>query len=183
MGSKRIIREEREFAGADGTFRSFVMTKFPVFDLDGNVTGVGTTNQDITNQKRAEEQLRQSQKLEVVGQLTAGVAHDFNNMLAVIWGNADLLEDELGEDNRQLAAVFHATKRCADLTQRLLAFSRKQVLNPEVINANYLIADITGLLHRTLEEHIDIETVATAGLWNCEVDPTQLENALKLIHL
>jgi CheY-like chemotaxis protein len=74
--------------------------------------------------------------------------------------------------------VFHGTKRAADLTQRLLAFSRKQVLKPEIINANTMIAEITHLLYRTLEEHIDIEIVTAAGLWNCEVDPAQLENAL-----
>jgi PAS domain S-box-containing protein len=134
--------------------------------------------QDITKRKHLEEQLRQAQKMEAVGQLTAGVAHDFNNMLAVIWGNAEVLEDEFGKDNPHLAAVFRATKRGADLTQRLLAFSRRQVLNPEIINANKFIADITDLLRRTLEEHIDIETVTGAGLWNCEVDPAQLENAL-----
>ena len=116
--------------------------------------------------------------MEVVGQLTAGVAHDFNNMLAVIWGNAELLSDEVGEDDPQLTTLIRATKRAAELTQRLLAFSRKQVLHPQVINVNNLIADITGLLRRTLEEHIEIETVTGAGLWNCEVDPAQLENAL-----
>jgi CheY-like chemotaxis protein len=106
------------------------------------------------------------------------VAHDFNNMLAVIWGNAELLEDEVGADNPLLDTVVRAIKRGAELTQRLLAFSRKQVLNPEIINANSMIADITGLLRRTLEEHIDIETVDAADLWNCEVDRVQLENAL-----
>lgn len=96
----------------------------------------------------------------------------------VMSGNASLLEDQLGEDNPRLVNVFRAVKRDAELTQRLLAFSRKQVLHPKVINANNLIADITGLLRRTLEEHIDIETIAAAGLWNCKVDPIQLENAL-----
>jgi PAS domain S-box-containing protein len=133
---------------------------------------------DITERKQAEEQLRQAQKMEAIGRLTAGVAHDFNNMLAVTLGNAELLEDKLGKDDPQLAAVVHATQRGAELTQHLLAFSRKQVLNPKVINANDLIAGITGLLRHTLEEHIDIETVAGAGLWNCEVDPARLENAL-----
>lgn len=116
--------------------------------------------------------------MEAVGQLTAGVAHDFNNMLAVILGNAELLEDELGENDPRLAAVFHGSKRASDLTHRLLAFSRKQVLKPETIDANSLISDITGLLRRTLEEHIDIETIMTAGLWHCEVDPAQLENVM-----
>ena len=134
--------------------------------------------EDITERARLEEQLRQAQKMEAVGHLTAGVAHDFNNMLAIIWGNAELLEDKIGKDNPQLATVFRTTQRAADLTQRLLAFSRKQVLNPEVLNVSNLIANITGLLRRTLEEHIDIETVTGTGLWNCEVDPAQLENAL-----
>jgi CheY-like chemotaxis protein len=106
------------------------------------------------------------------------VAHDFNNMLAVIWGNAELIQDELGKDNPRLAAVFRAAERGSDLTQHLLAFSRIQVLRPEIINANNLISDTTGLLRRTLEEHIEVETVTAAGLWNCEVDPAQLENAL-----
>ena len=77
----------------------------------------------------------------------------------MISGNAELLEDELGKDNPQLATMLRATERGADLTQHLLAFSRKQVLNPKVINANNLIADISGLLRRTLEDHIDIEAV------------------------
>jgi PAS domain S-box-containing protein len=167
----RIIR-------SDGEIRHVREKNELEFDDTGTVVRSMGTFQDITELKRAEEQLRQSQKMEAVGQLTAGVAHDFNNMLAVTWGNAELLEDEIGADNPQLGAVFRATKRGADLTQRLLAFSRKQVLNPKIVNANNLIADITGLLRRTLEEHIDIETVTGAGLWNCEVDPAQLENAL-----
>ena len=140
--------------------------------------GTITLATDITERKTVEEQLRQAQKMEAVGQLTAGVAHDFNNMLAVILGNAELLEHELGKENPQLTSLLRATKRGADLTQHLLAFSRRQALNPKVINANDLIADITGLLRRILEEHIDIEAVTGAGLWNCEVDPAQLENTL-----
>jgi PAS domain S-box-containing protein len=140
---------------------------------------------DITDRKAAEAQraeleaeLAQAQKMEAVGQLTAGVAHDFNNLLAVILGNAELLQDELVTDKPGLIAIIRATGRGADLTQRLLAFSRKQVLSPEIINANNLIAGITAMLHRTLEEHIDIENVAAADLWNCDADPAQLENAL-----
>jgi signal transduction histidine kinase len=140
--------------------------------------GIITLATDITERKAIDEQLRQAQKMEAVGQLTAGVAHDFNNMLAVISGNAELLEEELGKDNPRLATVYRATERAAELIQRLLAFSRRQVLKPEIINANSLIAEITGLLRHTLEEDIDIESVSTTGLWNCEVDPAQLENAL-----
>ena len=89
-----------------------------------------------------------------------------------------MLEEEFGEGNPQLAAVYRTTERAAVLIQRLLAFSRKQALNPEIINVNNLISGITGLLHHTLEEHIEIETVTSTGLWDCEVDPAQLENAL-----
>ncbi len=162
----------------DGVTRDVRVTYVPEMGTDLRPQGFFSFAEDITEDKKAEEQLRQAQKMEAVGQLTAGVAHDFNNMLGVISGNAELLEDELGEDNPRLATMFRATKRGAELTQRLLAFSRKQVLNPEIVNANNLISDITGLLRRTLEEHIDIETVTAAGLWNCEVDPAQLENAL-----
>ena len=169
---------EYRFVRPDGEICHIVEIGELFFDDSGRAIGHTGTIQDMTELKRAEEQLRHAQKMEAVGQLTAGVAHDFNNMLAVTLGNAELLEFELGADNPRLAAVVHATKRAADLTQRLLAFSRKQVLNPETINVNNLIADITGLLRRTLEEHIDIETTTTAGLWNCEIDPAQLENAL-----
>jgi PAS domain S-box-containing protein len=143
----------------DGRLIHISVNGMPIFDETGNFTGYRGTGTDITVRHEVEDRLRQAQKMEVVGQLTAGVAHDFNNMLAVISGNAELLEDELGKDNPKLTTVFRATKRGADLTQRLLAFSRKQVLIPKVINANNLITDITDLLRRTLEEHIDIETV------------------------
>ena len=166
------------FVRPDGEMRHIVERGELAYDDRGQAIGHAGTIQDITELKRAEEQLRQAQKMEAVGQLTAGVAHDFNNMLAVILGNAELLEDELGADNPMLITVINATKRGADLTQRLLAFSRKQVLRPQIIDANALIADFTGLLRRTLEEHIDIETVTAAGLWHCAVDPVQLENAL-----
>ncbi len=147
-------------------------------DDAGNPSGLVCNCQDITQRKIAEQSLRQLQKMDAIGQLTSGIAHDFNNMLAVIQGNAELLEDEIGEGNTKLAAVFHGTERAADLTQRMLAFSRKQVLRPEVINIDRLAKTTTGLLHRVLEEHIEIETVTSAGLWNCEVDPAQLETAL-----
>ena len=161
-----------------GDLRIWDFRSSPLGKLPDSRRVVISMAMDVTERRQAEEQLRQAQKMEAVGQLTAGVAHDFNNMLAVIMGNAELLGDRLDEDDPQLVAVFQGARRAADLTQRLLAFSRKQMLKPEVVDANKLIADTTGLLRRTLEEHIDIETVAAAGLWNCEVDPAQLENVM-----
>ncbi len=136
---------------------------------------------DITERRRAEQQLRQAQKMEAVGQLTGGVAHDFNNLLTVILGNADMLVEELDGDQRlrSIAAMIQsAAERGADLTHRLLAFSRRQPLAPVVVDVNQLVTGLEGLLRRTLHESIDLELVRGAGLWKAVVDRSQLENAV-----
>jgi len=128
------------------------------------------------------EVLRQSQKMEAVGQLTGGVAHDFNNLLQVIMANLEVIRRSLAPDaSRALRAVnaaVNGTKGAAALTQRLLAFARRQPLNPKPINVNVLVNGMSELLHRTLGETIDIETVLAAGLWQIEADANQLENAI-----
>ena len=136
---------------------------------------------DISQQKVAEERLRQSQKMEAVGQLTGGIAHDFNNLLAVVLGNLDLVLEHLSDrDERHdlVSRAIKAAERGATLTQRLLAFSRKQPLHPKTIQLNSLVAGMDELLRRSLGEHIEIELVTAAGLWFCEVDPSQMEIAL-----
>lgn len=134
---------------------------------------------DVTRRRKTEEQLHQAQKMEAVGHLTGGVAHDFNNLLAIILGNVDELRDRVpGEQRQQVDAVIRAAERGAELTRRLLAFSRQQVLEPKVIDVGSVLADMTKLLQRTLGEHIEIQTSTPGGLWHCEVDPAQLENAL-----
>lgn len=136
----------------------------------------------MRERERAEDQLRQSQKMDAIGQLTGGIAHDFNNMLAVVISGLGLIERKLarGEtDVKQYTqGVIESAKRAADLTQRLLAFSRQQPLAPEPLIANKLVAKLSGLLDRTLEESVKIETVLAAGLWTTSADPGQLENAL-----
>jgi PAS domain S-box-containing protein len=130
----------------------------------------------------AEAQLRHAQKMEAVGQLTGGVAHDFNNMLAVILGAMNLLERRLARGETDLSRYIEAAKdganRAAALTQRLLAFSRRQPLQPEVIEPNRMVAGMTELLTRALGEQIQVETVMAAGLWRINADPSQLENAI-----
>ncbi len=137
---------------------------------------------EVRERTKAEEQLRQSQKMEAVGQLTGGIAHDFNNMLAVIIGGLNLLQRKLakGETDvlRFVEGAIDGAQRAAGLTRRLLAFSRQQPLAPEPINPNKMVASMTDLLSRTLGEQIAIETVLAAGLWQAKADPVQLESAI-----
>lgn len=145
-----------------------------------------TLEQQVTERteqlRRNEEALRQSQKMEAVGQLTGGVAHDFNNILQVITGNVDILCRGLSaESPRLIRAAQNAmagAKRAAALTQRLLAFSRRQPLDPKPIDVNALVSGMSDLLHRTLGETIELETVRAARLWAAEADANELESAL-----
>jgi PAS domain S-box-containing protein len=136
---------------------------------------------DITERKRTEEQLVQAQKMEMVGQLSGGIAHDFNNLLTVIIGNADLLGEKLKArpDLRQYCrAILSAGERGSELTRRLLAFSRRQELQPSVIDCNRLVESMQILLHRTLRENIEIGTVLDPKLVRAYADPAQLESAV-----
>jgi PAS domain S-box-containing protein len=138
---------------------------------------------EAAQRERAEEQLRQSQKMEAVGRLTGGVAHDFNNLLTVVTGNLDMLRRRLGAqaEPRILRLIDHALEgatRAAALTYRLLAFSRQQPLAPVAIDCNALVSGLSDLLRRTLGENIHVETRLEEGLWLTHADPNQLENAL-----
>ena len=137
----------------------------------------------IEQRERAEDALRQSQKMEAVGQLTGGIAHDFNNLLAGISGSLQMLETRVGQGRldavpRYIDAALGATRRAAALTQRLLAFSRRQTLDPRPTNLNRLIDDMEELVRRTTGPNIAVEVVGTAGVWPVLVDQNQLENTL-----
>jgi signal transduction histidine kinase/response regulator of citrate/malate metabolism len=137
----------------------------------------------IGQREQAEEALRQSQKMEAVGQLTGGIAHDFNNLLTGITGSLQLLEARIAQGRldavpRYIDAAQGAAKRAAALTQRLLAFSRRQTLDPKPTNINRLIADMEELVRRTSGPTIDVEFAGAAGLWTVLIDQNQLENAL-----
>ncbi|MFD1156931.1 hybrid sensor histidine kinase/response regulator [Roseovarius aestuarii] len=159
----------------------------PFYDAEGNFAGYRGCGSDVTERKLTEERLRQSeakllhaQKMEAVGQLTGGIAHEFNNLLAVIQGNAELL-DELGvvaESSQFTSAILRASKRGADLTQRLLAFSRRQPLWPQSVNTCEMVSGLSDILQPTLGETINIQSIAPKGLWNAFADPGQIENAL-----
>jgi len=153
----------------------------PVAGKDGVTDRLIGSIRDITDRVRAEERLRDSQRMEAIGQLTGGVAHDFNNLLQVIRGNLELLQTSVAGDARAQArlknAIFGA-ERAAALTRQLLAFARRQPLAPKPINLSRLISDMADLLRRTLGEAIEVETVVAGGLWNTMADPAQVESAL-----
>ena len=137
----------------------------------------------IEQRQQAEEALRQSQKMEAVGQLTGGIAHDFNNLLTGISGSLQMLETRIGQGRldavpRYIDSALGATRRAAALTQRLLAFSRRQTLDPKPVNLNRLIADVEELVRRTTGPDIAVEVVGAVGLWLVLIDQNQMENAL-----
>jgi PAS domain S-box-containing protein len=177
------LRFENRFRGKDGTYRWFSWTAVPEGEMLYCVARDITTEREASDAlAAAEEALRQSQKMETVGQLTGGVAHDFNNLLQIVTGNLDIIQRNLpgGEARlmRAAGAAMNGAQRAAVLTQRLLAFSRRQPLAPERIDPNRLIAGMSDLLHRSLGETVDVEVVQGARTWPVEVDANQLENAL-----
>ena len=135
---------------------------------------------EIAERERTEGQLRQIQKVEAIGRLTGGVAHDFNNMLAIIIGNLDLALKHLRDERarRLVQNAVEGANRAASLTRRLLAFSRQQPLEPKPTDLNRCVTETSNLLHRTLGENVTIETVLGVGVWPALVDAPQLENAL-----
>ena len=150
-------------------------------DPSANLLGFAKITRDITQRKAVEGQLRQAQKMEAVGHLTGGVAHDFNNLLTVIMGNLEHLERILPpvqSTQRIVAAALRAASRAAMLTHRLLAFSRRQPLVPEIHSVNKLVAGMSDLVRRTIGEAVLVETVLAGGLWPTLADSNQLENAL-----
>ena len=153
------------------------------YHADGKPVRIAGVVTDVTDRRLFEEQLRQSQKMEAVGQLTGGLAHDFNNLLTGISGSLELLgvrmaQGRLGDVDRYVAAAQGASKRAAALTHRLLAFSRRQTLEPKATDVNRLVVGMEELIRRTIGPAVTLEVIAAGGLWNTLVDPNQLENAL-----
>ncbi|MBT5040316.1 MAG: PAS domain S-box protein [Rhodospirillaceae bacterium] len=176
-----IGRGAREVQGRqkDGTTFPLELT-VSIMHVSEQRIFIGTTR-DITERRLVEDQLRQAQKMEAVGQLTGGVAHDFNNLLAVMLGNLELLRDYVsaeGKGGQMIDRAVRAAERGATLTNRLLSFSRNQLLQPEPVDLNNLIAETTDMLRLTLGATIALETVFGENLWPCEVDVSQLENAI-----
>ena len=185
----------------DGAYRWHLARAAPIKDERGAIIKWIGTNTDIHDQKeasailehaveertrelmQAQDALRQSQKMEAVGQLTGGIAHDFNNLLAGISGSLELLSKRLAEGRTQgleryLSGAQESARRAAALTQRLLAFSRRQTLDPRPLDVNKLIAGMEELIRRSVGPDIAVEVAQAGGLWATKIDAPQLENAL-----
>ncbi len=162
----------------DGSLYDESMTITPVRNDRGEITNFVAVKQDITARKLLEEKLLQSQKLEGIGQLAGGVAHDYNNILNVVVGYSDLLKRKLPEDDpsrQPLEAILAAARRGADLTRQLLAFARKEIVSPQVVSVNSAIESIMNMLHRIIGENLRLVFIPENGLWNVKIDPTQFD--------
>jgi PAS domain S-box-containing protein len=157
-----------------------------IHDDDGRVVGFAKVTRDMTERRALEEKLRQSQKMDALGQLTGGIAHDFNNVLTVIMGSLEVLGRWLSvapihppsRVARAVHAASDASQRAARLTQRLLAFSRQQPLQPKVIDVSRLVSSLADMLRRTLGEQIKVDAVTSFDTGLVSADPSELENAL-----
>jgi PAS domain S-box-containing protein len=160
---------------------NLVISGRPLRDASGVISGAALVYHDMTDARETERKLQQAQKLDAIGKLTGGVAHDFNNMLTVISGTTEALVDAL-QDRPDLQGtaklIDRAAERCAELIQRLLAFARKQPLQPRNIDINATVTDIAKLLRPSLGEQIEIETVLETAVTTSHIDPSELSNSL-----
>ncbi|MBO6633586.1 response regulator [Parvibaculum sp.] len=197
---------EVRFRRADGVYRLINTTAQPRFGRRGEFEGMIGVNVDVTERRQAEEAqqelnamleqrvdaetarrskaedaLRQAQKMEAIGKLTGGVAHDFNNLLQVVSGNLQLLSKDVAGNERaemRVASALEGIGRGAKLANQLLAFGRRQPLEPKVVNIGRLVNGMGDMLRRTIGESVEVDTMVSGGLWNTLADPGQLENAL-----
>ncbi len=178
--SGRAIHSATTRRRKDGRLVEVELHGVPLVE-NGRLLGVYAFYQDVTDTKELTEQLRQSQKIEAVGRLAGGIAHDFNNLLTVILGTTDMLLERTGEKHpmwEELKEIRVAGDRAASLTRQLLAFSRKQVLRPEVLDLGALLEGMERMLSRLIGEDIELTTSTPADLWRVRADPGQIEQVL-----
>ena len=181
MAGRTTTNREVKRLDPGGRDRWYLALKAPLVDSTGAVTGLLGISRDITERKELEQQLRQAQKMEAVGQLAGGIAHDFNNLLTIIFGYSDVLraESEASETLRDsVDAISEAAGRAAALTRQLLAFSRKAILQPQVIDVNAAISDTARMLGRLIGETIAVQLKLDPSIDTARVDPGQFDQVL-----
>jgi PAS domain S-box-containing protein len=174
------FRRESVRAGKEGKRLAASLTVSPIRE-DGKVVGISTIVRDISDRKRLEDQLRQSQKMEAIGRLAGGIAHDFNNLLSVIVGYTYVLQSSLPDDETLRSSaeqVMSAAEKASSLTRQLLAFSRRQVLQAEVIDLNDILAGMEKMLPRVIGEDVEVRAVRTPEIKRVKADPGQIEQVI-----
>jgi len=181
LKQKGGVRSNNDNITKDGHIISCEWYNTPLVDESGRVLGVASLAQDVTERVALEERLRQSQKMEAVGRLAGGVAHDFNNLLTVILGYSQILADGVPPGSRladSTAQIKSAADRASGITRQLLAFSRKQVLSPRMVNLNEIVLNLDSLLRRLIGEDIEVMTVPADDLGSVKADPGQIEQVI-----
>ena len=181
LGGERVRNVEMVVAPNGGTPRTLLASGRQILDAQGEKLGAVVALHDITERKKLEGQLRQAQKMEAVGSLAGGVAHDFNNLLSVILGYGEIVlrDRQLSPHLRsKIEQIQGAAERAASLTRQLLAFSRKQILEPKVLDLNGMLADVEKMLRRLIGEDVEVVTLKARPLARIKADPGQIEQIL-----
>jgi PAS domain S-box-containing protein len=176
-----LFQAEYRMCARDGRLLWFRDEGVLLYETDGQGLLMQGVMYDITERKRLEDQLRHSQKMEAVGQLAGGVAHDFNNLLMLIQAHNENLRERFAADDparKDASEIENAVTRAASLTAQLLAFSRKQVLRPKVLDLNVVLADVSEMLHRLIGENIEVKIVPGRPLGRIKTDPSQMEQVI-----
>ncbi len=173
------VEYRMEVPGAKAQARNLLSSYYPIVTPDGELFGIGAAVVDVTEVKTLEEQLVQAQKMEAVGRLAGGVAHDFNNLLTVISSYAELIQyDPAIRAREEIAEIQGATKRAAKLTRQLLAFSRRQAMEPRIVNPNDVVRGVESMIRRLLDANISVACTLSPETPLIRVDPGQLEQVV-----
>ena len=181
-GRRKLLEfAEHDIVTKRGELRRIAWRNSAVLNDSGSIVKTLSSGLDVTEHQAAEEALLQAQKMDAIGKLTGGIAHDFNNLLAIVLGNLDLIYERLpakSDLTRLVRPAISAAERGAELTARLLAFSRKQPLQPKSVSLNHLLENMADLLRRSLGETIAVRVETDDAIWPCEIDPVQLESVV-----